>query len=696
MTSAGLSSTKETTFTYGSGLPDLTAWINGAKVENGYIKINITVRNRGKSASLPTILKLYDGQIDEGKLLASFEVRSLSPKESLTFNYQLPVSERFGTNAFIALVGQEENSIEFNKSNNESRILLPIKAEEIEKGFILSAKETSKKIELGEEVEFNLTLTPLNGFIGEVHLTIKDSPPGFSASFTPNPVSLSGKPNLSTLKLLPTGQLTRGIYNFTAIASAGAQSQELTLELKITDFEINITPQVQSTKQLGEANYSINLTPFNEFDNQVLLELSGLPKGMRANLSNNEITSSSPANLTITTSKWLKPGIYNFSIVAKGGKLIHEKTATLLIEANHLLQTGIITAPTKEKNSLLKTFLPDGTMMAEFKLFNERVDLHLAAGDVNGDGLDEIIVGADKKGKGPFPLVRVYKRDGTPLATLESEGWYKLGATVAVGDIEGDWIEEMAVGYYVMSPNEIEEYDDLEAEEIYHLCHGKKKGKGLVKIYKLRGGDFIETGVSFAPYQEEDYWGAPKIALADIDGDGQLELITAPGPDPKAPAKIKAFKIDTSQGLGNWRIKEKILELTVYFAEEKGKKKIKIADGYGANIAAGDLDGDGKAEIMVGAGPDPQKEGQIIIIYPAENKIESFIAYPENHFGLNVACGDLNDDGKAEIITGPGLNPRHKGLLKTFKADGTLIKEFYPYPGDAKFGIRVTTGQVGK
>ncbi len=698
LSAEGLSSAKETSFTYGSGLPDLAAWIDGAKVENGYIKLSITVLNRGKSPSLPTILYLYDGQIDEGKLLASFAVRSLMPKESLTFTYQMPISGRIGLNEFIALVGQEEQIIEFNKDNNESRISLQVKEEEGERGFTLSADLKSKRIELGEEAEFNLTLTPLNGFTGEVYLTIEDCPPGFSASFSPNPISLSWEPGLTTLKLLPSGQVKSGHYYFSVRASTNEISQELPLELKVTDFEINITPQVQTIKQLGQANYSINIFPLNGFDNPVLLELRGLPQGLRADLSVSQITPLSGSTLTITTSKWLRPGVYNFTLVAKGGRLIHEAEATLIVEANPLLKPGIITAPFKEKNAILRTFLPDGTLISEIPLFKEKVEINLASGDVDGDGIDEIIVGADKKGKGPYPLVKVYRRDGTSLALLEFEGWYKLGAAVAAGDLDGDWVEEVAVGYYVMSPQEMVLYDALEAEEIYHLCHlkGHKKGKGMVRVYKLLDGELVDTGLIFAPYEEEGYWGVPQIALGDVDGDGQLELITAPGPDPKAPARIKVFKIDTSKGASLWGIGEKILDLKVSFVEEKGKKRIKIKDGYGAKVAAGDLDGDGKAEIILGPGPDPKKDGHIIIIYPLENKTESFRIYPENRFGVNIASGDLDGDGQAEIITGPGFNPHHTGVIKIFKADGTLIREFQPYSRDAKFGLSITTGQVGK
>ncbi|MGQ9638674.1 MAG: hypothetical protein ACUVT6_12930, partial [Thermodesulfobacteriota bacterium] len=102
LTSENLSSTKETSFTYGSSLPDLAVWINSAKIEEGYIKLSITVMNRGKSPSWPTILKIYDGPTFEN-LIASLEIKGLSPKESQTFIYQLPVSGRTGENTFLAL-----------------------------------------------------------------------------------------------------------------------------------------------------------------------------------------------------------------------------------------------------------------------------------------------------------------------------------------------------------------------------------------------------------------------------------------------------------------------------------------------------------------------------------------------------------------------------------------------------------------
>jgi hypothetical protein len=117
----------------------------------------------------------------------------------------------------------------------------------------------------------------------------------------------------------------------------------------------------------------------------------------------------------------------------------------------------------------------------------------------------------------------------------------------------------------------------------------------------------MEGKIVLEPYEGEGYRGAPNIAFGDVDGDGVPELITAPGPDPIAPARIKIFKIDTTDGIGRRKAGSQLAKLTVPFGckkDDKNKDKThcskKDQDGYGANVAAGDLDGDGKAEIPLG------------------------------------------------------------------------------------------------
>ena len=209
-----------------------------------------------------------------------------------------------------------------------------------------------------------------------------------------------------------------------------------------------------------------------------------------------------------------------------------------------------------------------------------------------------------------------------------------------------------------------------------------------MKIYKVMENRFIDTGLLLQPYQSEGYFGPPNLTVSDLDGDGVPELITAPGPDPWAPAKIKVYKIDTSSGVGQWKLGTQIMDFIVPFN----------VSGLGAHVSAGDLDGDGRAEIIVGAGPDPRKKAEVVIVYHGEGgyEFERFTAYQGLLFGVNVAAADVDGDGISEILTGPGPDLRAKSKVRIFRKDGTLIKEFQAYPDNIRFGVKVSTGRIGE
>jgi len=162
----------------------------------------------------------------------------------------------------------------------------------------------------------------------------------------------------------------------------------------------------------------------------------------------------------------------------------------------------------------------------------------------------------------------------------------------------------------------------------------------------------------------------------------------------------------------------------------------------GVNVAAGDVDGDGRDEIVVGAGagggpqvriftPDgrwlgqffaydknfrggvkvavgrveaQKNSGQEKIITAAgpgggphvrifdhkANLLGQFFAYDKKfRGGLSVAAGDFNHDGIKEIITaaGPGGGPH----VKIFQADGVLISSFYGFENDFLGGVNVAS-----
>jgi hypothetical protein len=173
-----------------------------------------------------------------------------------------------------------------------------------------------------------------------------------------------------------------------------------------------------------------------------------------------------------------------------------------------------------------------------------------------------------------------------------------------------------------------------------------------------------------------------------------------------APGRIKVFKIDTKEGTGRWKIGSQPADLLISFEGRKERPKghenkdgsFRYPDGYGANIAAGDVDGDGKYEIIVGAGPDPRKNGQVIILYNRDGvyRAESFIAYEGSIFGVELSSEDIDWDGLAEILTGMGPDPRNESMVRIFRRDGTMVEEFQTYPDPMRYGVKVSKGAVGE
>ncbi len=106
----------------------------------------------------------------------------------------------------------------------------------------------------------------------------------------------------------------------------------------------------------------------------------------------------------------------------------------------------------------------------------------------------------------------------------------------------------------------------------------------------------------------------------------------------------------------------------------------------GVNVATGDIDGNGIDEIITGAGSGGGPHVRILDSNGAPRG--QFFPYPAGfRGGVNVAAGDLDGDGKAEIITGAG--PGGSPHVRVFKADGTPIASFFPYAKEFKGGVYV-------
>ena len=171
---------------------------------------------------------------------------------------------------------------------------------------------------------------------------------------------------------------------------------------------------------------------------------------------------------------------------------------------------------------------------------------------------------------------------------------------------------------------------------------------------------------------ESTFLGGVRVATGDVNGDGTDDIIVAAG-------NGGAARIRIMNGVNG----EQIANFYAYDVSFRG----------GAYVAAGDLNGDGKAEIITGAGAGGGPHVRVFDVNG--NSLQSFYAYSVNFLGgVTVAVGDTNGDGTNEIVTGAasGGGPH----VRTFNGQtGASIASFFAYDASYSGGVTVAVGNVG-
>ena len=159
------------------------------------------------------------------------------------------------------------------------------------------------------------------------------------------------------------------------------------------------------------------------------------------------------------------------------------------------------------------------------------------------------------------------------------------------------------------------------------------------------------------------------VTAGDLNGDGQSEIITAAaaGGEPIVKVLDPAGKLQRQ-----------------FYAFDKKFRG-------GVNLAVGDINGDGRLEIITGAGPGG---GPHVKVFDRDGLLlYQFFAYTK-YFrgGVYVAAGDVNGDSRAEIITGagPGGGPH----VKVFNARGVIKLQFFAYDKNFRGGVRVAAADI--
>jgi hypothetical protein len=294
----------------------------------------------------------------------------------------------------------------------------------------------------------------------------------------------------------------------------------------------------------------------------------------------------------------------------------------------------------------------DGGLILDFAPYpGYNGPISVAVGDVTGDGFPDLVTGTMTG----TPDVRVF--DGQALAHgvatqlvqfFPYGTTFSVGVNVAVGDISGNGFADIVTGAAMGNPDT-------------RVYSGQDIAKGT---FNPNGGSLL---AQWFPYALQFNVGV-NVAVGDVSGNGFADIVTA------ANVGNPDVRVYSGKDLANHTFNPVGASLLAQvFAFGTGFN-------VGAYVAVGDVNGDGFADVIVGASAgNPQVkvyDGRSIAqghFDPAASMLDQFFAYnnPGTNEGVSVAAADFEGTGNFDILTEPTRGPARYRVVRG-NATGTL------------------------
>ncbi|MCB9762226.1 MAG: FG-GAP repeat protein [Alphaproteobacteria bacterium] len=270
-------------------------------------------------------------------------------------------------------------------------------------------------------------------------------------------------------------------------------------------------------------------------------------------------------------------------------------------------------------------------------------------GDVNNDGVDDIMVGAFKEsGHGMTEAGAAY----LILGPITSGGSLGDADATLIGEGAGDW-----AGHQVAAAGDVNSdgYDDLLIGASHEGTNGVEAGAAYLVLGPVSGNmNLAAADAKFVGVAPGDLAGTSIANAGDVDGDGQVDLLIA------APGESSSFsRAGAVYLLTNPMANSALSSATSMFTG------VAADDETGVSVAGGgDVDGDGFADVIIGGpGADlgAENSGAVYLLYdplPGIISLEDADATIQGDtvggiLGESVnARGDFNRDGYADALVG--------------------------------------------
>lgn len=280
-----------------------------------------------------------------------------------------------------------------------------------------------------------------------------------------------------------------------------------------------------------------------------------------------------------------------------------------------------------------------------------------AAGDVNGDGFSDIIIGADNYNSGESGEGKVFVYYGSTSGLTANPVWTAegnqanagFGNSVSTGDVNGDGISDIIVGAY--------KYDNGQTDEgAVFLYHGSLSGLPLTHNIMLESD------------QASAQFGYSVSTAGDVNADSFFDIIVGANLYDNVESNEGRAYIYNGSASGVSATPSRTLEVNQAGAQ------------FGKSVCnAGDVNGDGYADVIISTPAydnGQTNEGRVYLYYGSQTGIPASSAWfyepdqANTDFGLSIStAGDINGDGYSDIIIGSPLQNNgdtDEGLIFAF------------------------------
>jgi hypothetical protein len=375
-------------------------------------------------------------------------------------------------------------------------------------------------------------------------------------------------------------------------------------------------------------------------------------------------------NTYLTTINGSSQGTYGQTNIISGG-FVNINSANLAFVLNANLQVGnqLTLLNIGTGSGALGNFTFNGAPLLQGGSFSLTANGFTTAFSINyrgGDGNDVVLtvtavspytappgtllptqaIGVDYGGSS---VVQINYNNGTNLCFFAYSAAYTGGVRVALGDINGDGIDELITGTGI-------------------------GGAPHIKVFNLKGGQPVEIASFFA--FEPNFMGGVYISTGDINNDNLADIIVGAGPG--GGPRVKVFAGNSSYFINA------VTPLMDFFAYNP-------SFSGGITVAAGNRDLNPGDEVITGAGagggPNIRSFNQF------GQMIDNFFAFAPNiNTGIFVAAGYVDSDATADIIAGTGFGtPTQVAAFFSTGARPTAIPFVPGFIGGARVGIALNS-----